>query len=216
MTRERLTRTERELLGEIVTECIENGFSVKLINSETVDLEDSKLEGLSSSGFFDPASRVLAVAIGKSIDKWIPLLVHEFNHFLQWLNNPKKAASTAKSYELLWKCVSGDIGNMSEKRIRKNLLPAIQYELECERATVNMLLAFDIPIDITSYIKGANSQLYFYSMIAKYKEWYIIPPYEVPELVSLMPIALQRDYSILPSGAEELYVKNCFEEEKTD
>lgn len=198
----------KNVLADIITTCLNNGIKFNLSPTKKVFLDE---KDLGCSGFFDSNLKILSVATGHPIKFWFSTLLHEYNHLLQYIENPKKFDGGGID---LWKWISGDI-----KATKKEARLAINYsrdmELDCEKRTVKLIKSLpELDMDIDEYIMSGNAYLYFYSIVYKYRKWSIKPPYKIKEIVELMPNKFLKSYWKMPKGYEELVIKYCLKKEK--
>jgi hypothetical protein len=74
-----------------------------------------------------------------------------------------------------------------------------------------LIKSFQSPIYINDYIRRANSYVFFYELVFKYRQWYRnLAPYEIPKIIDIMEPTWHCDYSVLPKGYEDLVVTHCF------
>ena len=64
--------------------CKKHRVELMLAPSKTVMLTDNF--SADCSGYFNGDDRVLVVGCGKPFEEWIEILVHEFSHLQQWLD----------------------------------------------------------------------------------------------------------------------------------
>lgn len=161
------------------------------------------------SGFFadeHSGGPKLAYAMGKPFEDWFSVLAHEYNHMLQWFEKSPFWAPIQESDKYLWPWLAGKIELVPE-RAEKYSMDNLRVELDCERRTIVMVKELDLPIDLPSYIKKANSYVYYYHMVLKHRKWYEVgrEPYSVPEIVSAMPDKLDGDYETISEEFVNLY-----------
>jgi hypothetical protein len=60
-------------------------------------------------------------------------------------------------------------------------------EYDAEKRSVALIKRWNLPMKIPQYIKTANAYLSFYRLMRDYRTWYTKAPYEVPEIVAMMP-----------------------------
>ena len=77
------TKNVNEFLGKTITELLEHGVEVNLSNKDHVIIRhcDAKVNGY----FIDRPTLSFGVAAGLPVEEWLPVYVHEFNHFRQWV-----------------------------------------------------------------------------------------------------------------------------------
>ena len=167
--------------------------------------------GCKCNGYFDDESRTLAVATGKSFDKWFKTFVHEFGHMTQWIDDAPewgliKDPADAETIVELW---YDHLIELTPRQLNMWVKRGRDVELECERRTVKLIKRHNLPIDIEGYIKHANAYVYFWTYTKQTRKWYTIgkEPYNIPEIVDVMPTHFDNDYEILPEQIKKLFDK---------
>ncbi len=159
-------------------------------------------------------TKELAVATGKPIKTWLPILVHESSHLDQCI---EKAISWRNSYvpnttigtiDLISLWIDDKI-QLNEEQLDEYIRCSRNVEADCERRSVEKIKRFGLPIDITEYIQKANSYIFFYSAMKEIRSWYIPgkEPYNVKEIWTLCPTTFLTDeeYEHVPSKLMEAY-----------
>lgn len=159
------------------------------------------------SGYFSEDTKEIVISIKE--ENWLEILVHEFNHFVQFINNEEKYVllNQGESNFLieLWEWLDGDI-ELNTKR--KNLLfkTVQEMELDCERKSVEMIKKFDLPIDIEEYTSIANIYIFYYTYAKKNRCWFSENS-TIKDIMTegnLQNLSLDCDFTKLP----EEYVKH--------
>ena len=135
------------------------------------------------SGFFveDPRP-TLAVAVGKPVESWLPILVHEGCHMDQWHEqSPVWSANTmpdgreAVDWLDAW-CDRQMV--LSPDALKDVIDRAMAVELDCERRVLEKITRFGLPIDPVEYAQRANAYVHFYRHVGLTGRWY--PPGQAP------------------------------------
>ena len=172
-------------------------YGVKLVLSDTEFLTDG---GLEYRGCFSEdhkrSGNELCVAVKKDINAWLQILVHEYAHMTQWKEGVpcwKADVNGEGALELLDTWLQG--GKVSDKDVDEAIKLSILVELDCERRAVNLIKKYDLPIDVSLYIKKANAYILFYHAVKKYRKWYDPKFSDFPGVAELMPDNLdEMDY----------------------
>jgi hypothetical protein len=167
------------------------------------------------SGYFDDKNTpTLACAIGKPHWDWYEVLVHESCHMDQWSEKSKFWLNvTANGLD----CDKG----MDEWLDGKKLHPdeylyyvrvMQELEIDCEKRAVRKILDLGLNINTVKYIKKANSYLFFYEVILETQKWCDVAPYDVEEIIEVMPgyFLKDEDYVNIPDVLMSLYKKHCY------
>ena len=152
-----------------------------------------KLYGnIKCSGYFDEEVGVLAIAIGR--EGWLGVLVHEYGHLTQWVEQCKAWTDGAGTANIdHW---------LSGKRVR-NIKVALaktrDLELDNEKRSVKLIKKWELPIDIKVYIQKANAYVQFYNYIYYTRRWATPTnsPYRNPAIYGKMPTTFRMNYKTL-------------------
>ena len=96
----------------------------------------------------------------------IPLLVHEFSHMQQWIENSKVWSYGKYLDDVDRWLVGDDVKDIDEKINKIQLL-----ELDCERRAVKYILKYSLPINLKIYCQKANAYLFFYTWMRETRTW---------------------------------------------
>jgi len=203
-----------DFLEIVKQDCIKAGVTYFFPQTEKVDYPGTA--DMKVSGYFDDKiGPTLACAIGKPVEDWYEILIHESCHMDQWAEHSK-----------LWTDVTAnDIDcdkGMDEWLAGKEMHPdeytyyirTMQFlEIDCEKRSVKKIKDLGIDIDTVMYTKKANSYLFFYSVMLETHKWCDIAPYNVPEIVNMMPgyFLEEKDYCNVPEELLNLYKEKCYE-----
>lgn len=165
--------TRNEFIGKVAVECIENDVSLKIIQKEKIS---------NYSGWFDSNKKELVCAY-KSINGF-ETLIHEYNHFLQWKNNPKfwQKCAADKCPFLNW--VGGE--ETSKTKLTRAFNKAIELERDCEINSISFIKKHNLDVNLKQYILEANAYIYSYHYVKKYRNWPSTTIY-TQDLVKKMP-----------------------------
>ncbi len=172
-------------------------------------------EGIKCNGYFDHTDKILTVATGQSFDAWFKILVHEFSHMRQWIEQCKAWTESEKdgdANDTMDKWLNSTV-NLSKKNKNKFVNRARDLELDCDKRALNWIRAFKLPINERDYIKRANAYIYFYTYIKETRKWYTIgkEPFNNWLLVLAMPTHFDNDYDNPPEVIKRLY-RGCIGE----
>jgi hypothetical protein len=85
--------------------------------------------------------------------------------------------------------------------IDNEIRTSIIVEVDCEKRTVEKIKKYglDSIINIDEYIQKSNAYVLFYLWMRKNRKWYTIgkEPYNIPDVVSVMPKTFDIDYTEL-------------------
>jgi hypothetical protein len=166
--------------------------------SKTVVLTDNF--SADCSGYFDDVDKVMAVACGKPFKDWIEILVHEFSHMQQWLDDDRWEHWTDCCGEL-WTWLD------KEKIMNNNQLKAvidgmIDLERDCEVRALDNITKWKLPINKSEYKRKANLYLYSYRMMPILRKF---PSgiYDNKSLIAMCPPRMLKKYNKIPEHIEK-------------
>lgn len=204
--------TAQEFLSHTKQRCLDAGVVCLFPDTPRVSYMDS---GTLVSGYFaDTPTPTLACALGKPEQEWLKILVHESCHMDQWYeSDPVWNAQHAKNIsadEGLDQWLSGTDFPLEDATYFVRTMQAV--EANCEARTIQKITTMALPIAPERYIREANSYLYFYSILLKTRQWYVVPPYEIEEIVSRMPTELlpPEEYVQVSNELVELFTTHCY------
>lgn len=203
----KLNNAQTKLLIEIMKVCLDNKICFILSNKKFVKLpeEDDKYK---SRGFFDEESKILAVGTKNAFKKWFGVLIHEYNHLLQFLDGKYCDDKYNEAAINFWNWLDKKI-ELNKTDIKNTIKLVREYELDCEKRTATIIRKNkEININVNDYIRSANAYMYFYTLCYEYRSWYKKPP-TGKKLLSLMPNEFVKNYNIIPNNIRE-ELKKCF------
>lgn len=204
-----------DLLEMVKEECKRNG--VEFITSDEARVPYPEFPDIKVSGYFvDAPKPALACALGKPKEEWLKILIHEFQHMRQWAENSE---IWKKQYANGINCDKGMDEWLTGKEYTKEeytyfIRTMQELELDCEKRTAEFINAEKLPLDPHEYVKKANAYIFLYSVLLETKKWPDVAPYEVKEIVDLMPTFFFKDTEVYHSVNEnlmKLYKEKCYE-----
>lgn len=168
---------------------------------------------LKSNGYFCDETKVLAISVHKPLNQWLPILVHEYSHFLQYQDFLKKKSTIWKiskpAYNMFFEWLSHET-DLPKKELESCCNQALTLELDCERRAINLIKKFNLPLNVEDYAQRASAYVYFYSFVKQVRKWYKIgkEPYNNKKIVHKMPKNLNGRYTVFPKKLFNLY-KEC-------
>ena len=209
----RLNNAERYFISRVANDCLRHRISLNLCYQKHV-IAPGEGEDMECGGFFSTDSRLLAVATDKPVTLWLSVLIHEYFHLRQWLEEPELFGQDDKEAEIFWDWIEGKC--VAYKDTIKAIANRIMcWEEDCEISVLNYLRHNpEIRIDRERYAQAANAYLCFYPMIVKYQMWHNgTSPTIVDEILDTMPVEFPQSndyYWSIPDKYERLVVKHCF------
>jgi hypothetical protein len=208
-----MKKQTKKVVNYIREKCREDGVKVFIYKNKE-NLKDKT--GTCYSGEFDCEKRFIKLAIkGDEEEDWIPVLIHEFCHFIQWKRGTKawKKVENYKNYNingdlsgLIFNWVMGKI-EIPKKDLRKIISRLKDMELECERMTIKFIKKFNLKIDTKEYCKSAALYIYFYDIVRKYRMWNELSLDINEDDWHLLPNNLNNKFKKLPKKIEKLILE---------
>jgi len=200
-----MTDNDREFIGYAIAECASKGISVHFEAKKFVNADNTRC-----SGYFDEDGKVLMVASRKAQRDFLPVFVHEFCHFQQWIEKDPIFMNASENTELdqdMWVWLDGK--DIPKTRVNRSLKAYQKLELDCEKRVVQHIKDFGLSIIEDEYIKMANVYVLFYSLLSKTRKWYVKPPYHSSKLLKIIPDKFITSFR-LPDGFAEIAMDECY------
>lgn len=205
-------------IEHIENECKEHGIELYLSKTDRVHYGSTMC-----TGYFDERLERLALAMegfqhggGPEIAPWLPTLAHEFAHMTQWIDDCDAWAKMffhdaidSETVIDLW--LSHDI-ELNDEQLQRHLSAARGVEVDCEHRVLKLIDEFELPIDKSTYAKTGNAYAFFWTVMKTTRKWYKVRPYDIPEILELMPTVMYNNefYDIVPPEIEKTISKICF------
>jgi len=180
--------------------------NIKLVLSPEKGVQFSE-GGILCNGYFDDITSTLACALGKDVSQWLVILLHESCHMDQWVEKVPEWTENV-GMDNIEKWLNGD-DTVNMNNIDNEIKTSIIVEVDCEKRTVEKIKKYglDSIINIDEYIQKSNAYVLFYLWMRKNRKWYIIgkEPYNITDIVNVMPKTFDINYTILDSNIEKTY-----------
>jgi hypothetical protein len=178
--------------------CKTHKVELMMSPSKTVVLTDNF--SADCSGYFDDVDKVMAVACGKPFKDWIEILVHEFSHMQQWLDDDRWEHWTDCCGEL-WSWLDKE-KIMNNSQLKYVIDGMIELERDCEVRALDNITKWKLPINKSEYKRKANLYLYSYRMMPILRKF---PSgiYDNKTLVSMCPPRMLKKYNKIPEHIEK-------------
>jgi len=198
--------TRDEFVKLVQEECKLHGVRFHRAPDVSIGNPGGECKGWFGTEDDDYTEYALSFAGGGSPLVWFPVLVHEFCHMQQWLDNDPTWVKSEKATETFWDWIEGT-EELSLGEIRKQGLLLLDVELDCDRRAHSMIKELSLPIDPDWYAKQANAYVFFYHMVMKHRRWYKIgqEPYNVKKIINIMPIHLRGDHHTISNKMMKVY-----------
>lgn len=216
-----LENTCLELGINLKRECDLNRVILKTSKSSTINYPVS---GFNCTGYFVALPSLQHPMIGFALDidvnDLIPIILHEWSHMDQWVENSKvwndnihKIGDEYKeSVDIIDEWINGANIDNIDFYIKK----AMEVELDCEMRTIKKMYQFglenSLKFSIDEYIQKANSYIFLYHYVRQKRSWNITgkAPYMLESVWKKFPTNFDQDYSILKPEYIELYSRYCY------
>ena len=185
--------TPSQIVKEITRRSWSFGVPVLLSPESWLDTGD----GIRCSGYFSDDTDgvpLLAVACGRPTEHWLGTLLHEYSHLTQWAENATVWREDRSAAWADW------LNGKRVANIKQKIANSRELEADCERRTVRLIRELQAPIDLEQYIRGANSYIHFYNVMAAKRKWYARGrgPYDAEDVRAVANPTLDVDYSTTP------------------
>lgn len=144
---------------------------------------------------------------------WQEIFVHEYCHFLQHLDEQagkpvKYPLMKDQSYVDWWDWLDGKI-DLDARKVRRIRRGIQQMERDCDRRAIELIKKRGLELDLDHYIRRANVYHLFYCVAEKHRKWYRIPPYDMQELMEMVPNKLLRSFDKVSPEFEAIVLSHC-------
>jgi hypothetical protein len=198
----------KKFLKKVANDCIDYNIAFSMINDDQIPCKGSTCAGT----FLDGDS--LEIAVNKPSKMWLPVLVHEYNHMLQWKNKTKawrKSESFKRKYPkigldavtVFWNWMEKEGSKfISKKIIHESMVLTRDLELECEKMTAKLLKKLYKDYNIKKYIKQSNAYIQYYNFMFRTRKIWKFSPSDFGDLWKMCADYWLDDYDNIP---EEYY-----------
>jgi hypothetical protein len=164
-------------------------------------------ERMWGSGYFDEVKPRIAVATKRK--DWLEILVHEYCHLTQWVDQCKEWKKADK-HDSCWYVEKWLVGE-EVKNPYFHINNIRDLELENEKRAVKFIKDFglDSIIDIEKYIKKANAYVGYHNYMKVTRRWMSsINTYKNRQLVKSMPNSFRMNHRKLSKKMHNVFVKS--------
>ena len=177
----RLNSRTKQFVEQVKAELHSYGFRLCFGRGKTVNGG-----GWRAAGFFCDRQRILRVARGRP--DWLDILVHEYAHFRQWVEQPAgvynadaQASITVHDYLHRGRTVSDSV-------LRKAFSRVMAFERDAEMRAMRIAKAHGLPIDGERYARHANLYIYSHHLMRDTGAWRsVTDPHRSWKIVRMMP-----------------------------
>lgn len=157
------TKTDKIFVRYVQNHLREYKFRLIWGKGKTVNVD-----GYRSQAYFCEQEKVIKIA--KNNKSSFKNLVHEYAHFLQWLDSDPLFIKSDKAIEIIDNWFAGK--NYSQKELQNAFRVVREMERDCEMRSAELIQKWGLSINVKNYIKDANIYIYLhYAMEKKRKFW---------------------------------------------
>lgn len=194
-----MKKSDKDFIKHVKSECKKHGIKCDLRNTKYVRLSGN----IKCSGYFDEDEPALVCSMNRP--DALEILVHEFGHFTQWIEQIDIWKKCMISMPLVDEWLSGK----EIPDIKKHLAATRELELDNEKRAVKLIKKFNLNIDIDHYIRKANAYVFFYNRLLATRKWPTPnnSPYTNQRIIEKMPRYFKTDYSVTPKRIEKVFIQ---------
>jgi hypothetical protein len=193
----------KPFITSVKRQCKKYGIELILSPSRRVVLTDDYLQ--ECSGYFCDTDKALVVACGKPFEEWVEILIHEFSHMEQWKSDERWNDwndNTGKT----WDWLAGNI-MLNKTQVLNMLDSMVELEKDCEIRAIEKIKKWNLPVNLTRYVKKANVYLYSYHMMPILKR-FPTGIYTDKTLIEMAPKGFKKTYRNVPKDMSEYIILN--------
>jgi hypothetical protein len=190
----------KRFVSHVIRTCIANN-----IDFVTIPVDDDS----DILGGFNDSIRTLEITESDSPNV-IGVLVHEYSHMMQWIENAPVYIATYKKLDpttVVDYWLKGK--EYSAKTLDECFLLVKKLEFDCDKRAVQEIIKWKLPIDLDHYKKSAIAYSYYYDYLRQTRKQGKNVPYESDEVLQrIIPDFSTRDLAVRDLIIEELIDKN--------
>ena len=199
-----MIRARRDFITKIRRRVKREGFRFQIAPKKLY------LNGFEVGGYFDEGDG-LFVNTKKEESAWLMILIHEYCHFLQYMEGAFTGGIANNYFERLGLWLEKDIELTAEEAL-ECVMFVVECEVDCERRAIQLIRDNpDLQIDVHLYTKKANAYILFHAVVLEDRIFYDRKsPYKVPEILEQTPDdELIDTFLIAPTWYKNLIRKYC-------
>lgn len=141
--------------------------------------------GYTSNAYFSEGDGVIKVA--RKNPYWLESLVHEYGHFLQWINRSPIYKNSHNAILNIDKWFQRE--NIAKNRLKKSFTVVREMERECEILACKLSKQYQLPINRRGYARRANVYIYSHWIMEQQQKFWAFrrDPMSSRYILSLMP-----------------------------
>jgi hypothetical protein len=144
--------------------------------------------GYRCEGYFSDKEKVIKIArLGAN---FMETLVHEYSHFLQYINKSKIYNKSDKAILMVDEWFNGK--DFDQQKLRKAFFIIRAMERDCEKRAIKVIKQFNLQIDTKLYAKRAHCYIYSHFLMEKTRKFYAYKksPYRSSVVLKIMPSSM--------------------------
>ena len=182
--------------------CRRHGVSLRFLNKKYASTDGrDKVQGYFCEGDKEEKPHIVIAKKNNRTD-WLGTLCHELGHMFQWLEGDLTYAALDYSGEDA-NNIFDETDRPIEERIHAMIL-VLANELDAERRATDLIIKWDLPVDVLRYTKQSNAILYYHHIAVETKEWAAKKTLNSKRILDRMPSTFDNDYSTIPDDMKEL------------
>ena len=172
----------RKFVNHVRHHLAEYGFTLYLGRGKRVNSGES----WRCEGFFDIDTK--CIKVGRGGVQWLETLVHEYAHFLQWLDSSDSLVEREdRAARLVQDYLHAGKGELNPA-IVKAFHSVMLFERDTEMRAVKCIQKYKLDIEMSKYIKRANMYIYSHYVNMFLRKWnFKKSPYRSSKVMSEMP-----------------------------
>ena len=175
-----MAKTKNQFISHVKNHLAEYGMKLVIGRGKFVNTGTGRCEG-----YFNESEKIIRIAGNNQY--FLQTLVHEYAHFLQYINSIKIYKKSDKAGLIVENWFLGK--NYDKKTLKRAFLIVRSMERDCEKRAVKLIDEFNLQIDKKLYIKRAHCYIYSHFMMEKTRKYgtYKKSPYFSKNVLKIMP-----------------------------
>lgn len=193
--------TAEEIVRELTSRAWTFDVSVLLSPKPAIVCDD----GTKCSGWFNGETKQLIVSTGCPVERWLGVLLHEYSHLTQWIENCDIWREQSEAGDM-WEWLNGK----RERNIGRIIDLTQDLEADCERRALRLAQELSAPIDLESYARAANAYIHFHNVVRDKRKWVrAAGALSSPEILKHCNPTIDTDYRKTPKALYDALIKHA-------
>ena len=175
-----MAKTDHQFVRHVKNHLAEYGMRLVIGRGKFVNSGNSRCEG-----YFNETEKVIKIAGDNQY--FMQTLVHEYGHFLQYINRVQVYLKSDKAGLIVENWFNGK--EYKKKTLKRAFLLVRAMERDCEKRALRIIDQFNLKIDKKLYAKRANCYIYTHFLMEKTRKYgtYKKSPYFSKYVLKIMP-----------------------------